>query len=375
MSVARQPAKSPVAQTGAAGAVVSETVGSGRGPVVTERAPLRLSLDKLARQARQCAERQSPGRVPEVLGGGEIDHSLHFMCPTSTALYYAPSYRRLTAAQALRYNQLTALAINELVYWFETEVARTLLPGLARRPDVSASLRECLELFLAEEVLHSQVWRDLNRRAAPAWYATGLRHFVRPSRLAGWLLRALGRQPDRWPVILWVVLSQEEIAMEFARRASRSSVKLEPHFEAAYRAHQEDEIRHVQIDWHLIDWIYREAGVIKRFFTARSYRFMVREFFLKPVRLAVRVVDALITEHPELAVSRATLVGELKSLALDRDYQQMLYSRRSHPVTFGLFDQNPEFHCVTRLFEGYEPRVPRAGVPNDAKGGPGDARS
>ena len=42
----------------------------------------------------------------------------------------------------------------------------------------------------------------------------------------------------------------------------------------------------------------------------------------------------------------------------DPRFQTMLYSRDSHPISFRLFDDYPEFHDMRDLLPSYEPRAP-----------------
>src|SRR5687767_13404148 len=75
-------------------------------------------------QARQDA-------VPAFDFSTPIDRSRWFVCPTLTPLYYAPIYHDLEEPHQRRYNQLTALCFSELISFFETTFASSVLAALA----------------------------------------------------------------------------------------------------------------------------------------------------------------------------------------------------------------------------------------------------
>jgi hypothetical protein len=132
--------------------------------------------------------------------------------------------------------------------------------------------------------------------------------------------------------------------------------QIEPRYRAVYRAHLSHELRHVEIDWHLIDRYYGCRSQFVRHLNARLFRLAIGRFFLPPTWSAVKVVDRLVLEHRELATLHAAMRRELADVGQELAYQQMMYSRETTPITFALFDRFPEFHAMRRVLRTYQPQ-------------------
>lgn len=289
--------------------------------------------------------------------GGAIDGTRYFVCPTATPLYYTQVYQQLSHQQQLRYNQLTGMSFNELVTLFESDFAARVLAAAANTREVANDplLRRCLEQFAAEEVQHTKHWVELNRLSDPQRYAHGVYVVTRPPPLARQLMRLVAARPRRFPAIFWVMLALEEKAIDVARRCQHAPREaIEPHYRAIYARHARDEARHVQIDWHLIDRFYasRPSGVRRR--SAWLFAQIMGRFFLPPSRAAVRVVQQLVQEFPQLASRQGEIVHQLRSLAGNADYHEMMYSRRGTPITFALLDRFPEMQRMERVMLSYQ---------------------
>lgn len=305
-----------------------------------------LPLDRIHRRAGARA-----GIVPAM---GEVDRSRPFLSERLTPVYYTPGYATLTEPEKLRYNQITAMHFNELIAFFETTFSGVLEAVLESRAfSLPAELREAVVQFAEDERRHTQMFRDLNLASEPAWYARGPHHLVQASKAGVWILSRVARRPDLFPAVLWVMLVMEEKALAMARDVLREQESLEPHYVAVHRAHLEDEVRHVQVDWHLLERLYpgRPRGV--RELNARFFGFLVGRYFLAPDRAARAVLGALVREQPGLAPRARQLSRELRNLAQDKDYQRMMYSRETCPIAFALFDRFPEFRVLKRTFLAY----------------------
>jgi hypothetical protein len=311
--------------------------------------PVRLPLERLCRAA---ASRPVYGEALDL--AAPIDRGLPFIAEELTPLWYTAAFRELSPAQALRYNQISALAAGELIGLFEEEVAlvalRSLRAGLL--PD---DLREGLGWFLEEEVRHAEIWAGLNRLSEPSWYAVERRRIVGGSarRLAA--VRWIAAHPRAFPFVLWLMLLQEERSIAISRRSLAATASLEPRWAAVFRLHLRDEIRHVHLDWHLLDRFYRERSRPVRRLTAELLHRVTAAFFLAPRRTAVRILDLLIREHPELAPLRPRCVGELAALGTDPAYRRMMYSREELPISFHLLDRHPELAAFRDLLQGPRP--------------------
>ncbi len=321
-----------------------------------EKNPARLPLRELLDQAREHAN--SPRSLNVV---APIATDRFFICPTATPLYYTSLYRKLSEEQARRYNQLTALSFNELIMALERSIAPVLFAALRgaawfHRTDPPSELVDYFEFFEAEERRHLRMWQALNQLAEPKWYEGENVHFFQTRTRPSSMLRTLCSRPHLVSTVLWIMLLQEEMTMELARRCARSCLEpLEPRFGEAYRLHVEDEVRHVQIDWYVIEHLRAAQSPRVRRLNARIVRFLVKTFFLAPRRLAVKVAKELVREFPSLRPSLSRMQRELKGLGSDLEYQHMMYSRRSHPISFHLFDCYPEFEAMRHVLFSYQP--------------------
>jgi P-aminobenzoate N-oxygenase AurF len=309
-----------------------------------------IPLDRLAAQKDSAAYETIDWTAP-------IDRSRWFVCETQTPLYYTRSYGELTAGQRLRYNQLTGMLSNELIALLETELLTAALRAIESShtpdPDLVAAVRR----FRHDEKRHAEMWRRLNRLSEPAWYAAGDRYLARIPSPAIALARALARRPAVFPVVLWIQLAQEERSIDMSRRSlALPPNHLEPRYRAAHQAHVQDEVRHVQLDWHLIGRFYNRRSKAIRLTTARLFRFFVGSVLLMPVYSTTRVIRALAGELPELQPHVPRMLNELRGLQGDDRYHEMMYSRRTTPITFALLDRFEEFRGVGKSLRGYQPK-------------------
>lgn len=290
-------------------------------------------------------------------GEGPVDGARPFVCETVTPLYYTPSYAALTPGQRLTYNQFTGMYCNELIMFFEQTFAQNVLTALARDrcPLLAPRLAGALDRFLDEERRHTAMFRSLNRRSMPAWYAaTDHRLLAIPAGVA----RAIDwftRRPAAFPVVVWLMLAMEERGMEFCRRCLRPGNPLEPHYADVYRAHLRDEAWHVEIDRELLGRLHRGRAAPLRQLNATLFRWMLSTYLIVPTRSAVQVLRELAVRFPELAPRLPAMARELVAVGRDPAYHELMYSRRGTPVTFALFDAFPEFHPLRRVIRTYAP--------------------
>lgn len=288
-----------------------------------------------------------------------IDRSRWFFCETLTPLYYTAVYRELGPEHRLRYNQLTAMMANEIIAFMETEFLGAALTAVASQGDQGqpADLHTAVLRFRDDERRHAGIWQNLNRLSEPAWYASATRRLINIPRGALMAARLIASHPVAFPVVFWIQLVQEERSLEISRRCMRVPPEvMEPRYATAYGAHLPDEARHVQIDRHLIDHFYRPRSLAVRQASALLFRMIVGTLLVTPVYSTGRVVRVLAVEYPELAPLVRRMLHELKELRSSDEYHEMMYSRRSTPVTFALFDEFPEFHQMRAVLRAYEPR-------------------
>ena len=314
-------------------------------------APHRLAVERLSRSARAVE--------PDIDWTTPIDRSRRFYCEALTPLAYTRVYRELDEAHRLRYNQLTGIYSNELIGFLETFLLRRTLDALAGRRDLAlpAALRSALHAFRAEEARHADLWKRLNRLSEPAWYADRDRRILCLPAAVLTAASVVASHPVACPLVFWIQLSQEERSIAISRAFARTVPgEIEPRYAAVYVAHLRDEVRHVQIDWHLIEHFFAGRPAAIRRLHAWAFRRLVGALFLVPAGSTARIVHLLVTECPELRPLAGRMLRELRALRHDDTYQSMMYSREATPITFALFDRFPEFHAMSRCLTAYRPR-------------------
>ncbi len=268
-----------------------------------------------------------------------------------TPLPYTAAYAELTPLHRDRYNRLQALYFNEQIAFFECAVGSNVLAALIVDPALG-HLHDDLRRFRNDEERHTAMFRRWNRQAAPALYAHRDFRFVRvPQPLSvplGWITR----HPRRFPMLVWLMLLQEERALYYAREILRYADILDPSFVILHRTHLADEVHHVRWDEELLDILWRHAGAWQRKVNAGLFRWMMREFFGTPKRAQVRVLDELARQCPELRNRLPEMRRQLRALAYDRAYPSSLYSRESIPRSFARFDAWPEMRSVAAQLAG-----------------------
>ena len=262
-----------------------------------------------------------------------------------TPLFHTPVYRELTEGERLRYNQLHALYFNEQIMFFETALGRPILSALLREawPD---RLAEGLRQFQAEELRHTEMFRELNRRLAPHLYGKGDLRFVQVPAFWMAVMKRAVNHPVSLPLLLWLMLLQEERSLYYSRAFLRHPEPLEPAFVEAHRLHLADEAKHVRWDEELLDALWLRAHPLRRAVNAKLFAWMLEEFFGTPKRAQMRVLDELARELPELRGRLPEMRRQMLALSRDEAYRKTLYSREIVPRTFARFDDCPELRAL-----------------------------
>jgi hypothetical protein len=310
----------------------------------------RMPLTRLSAPVRQREDRMD--------WSTPIDRSRRFYCDHLTPLYHTAVYAELSPAHRLRYNQLTGIYSNELIGFLETFVLRRTLEALTKRRDLRlpAALMDALHQFKADEARHADLWQRLNRLSEPEWYRERDYRILALPRLALAAASFVSRHPVAFPLVFWIQLVQEERSVDISRHlAGAPAAEIEPRYATVYGRHLGDEVRHVQIDWHLIDHFYAPRRSVARHLNARMFRYILGGVFLTPSDATARIVRRLILEFPELRPFEPRMLAELRGLSGNEAYHSMMYSRESTPVTFALFDRFPEFHPMRRCLRTYHP--------------------
>ena len=160
------------------------------------------------------------------------------------------------------------------------------------------------------------MFRRLNRLAQPEWYSSTDYYIL---QLPSFVLRALNQitsRPILLPMVIWLMLMMEERSLLMSKRyAAAPAGTIDPLFMEVYRSHAEDEARHVQIDWHLLDEFYAKRPRWVQSVNARLLESVMTSILIKPRRSNVRIIELLVLEYPELRPLRERLIREVHGLA------------------------------------------------------------
>jgi hypothetical protein len=313
---------------------------------------------------RLCALASDPACRTRTVEIEAIDFSRPFIHEDYTQLYYTPLYARLSDEQRLVYNQLFAVRTNEFIMMLEDDFVAHILVPLRRHPRLAArpELLQCLDILIAEEGEHYQLFTDINRRSFPDLFHGGRERFF--SRLpwhATLTFHLLGMLIRRLAFPLWYFMAMEESSITLARAMTsmpdtETLGRLEPHWVAVHREHAKDEARHLHIDAHLIERCIGRAGGLTRRTDAALFQRLLRGGVTRPERSGsgVRVIRELVRRRPELRASEQDLISAVLKLKDHNAFQRSLFNRHIMPLTFGIFDATPELTNLSRHMVGYE---------------------
>jgi hypothetical protein len=162
------------------------------------------------------------------------------------------------------------------------------------------------------------------------------------------------RRPQWFPCFLWLVQLLEERTM-FASRLYLSEPDAYPaDILALHRQHLTDEADHVRWDTALIAQFWSHASPGIRRFNARLLDWMLGQFIAVPRRAALRVIDALAAEFPELSVSPQRLKAELRALAQRPDFRGAVFGRDAVPRTWKQASTAPDLHPFVETWLAHE---------------------
>jgi hypothetical protein len=287
----------------------------------------------------------SAAAVACLIESATVDYRKRFIPEEFTPLYYTPSYRVLTEAQQLRYNQLQGIYFNEQIIFFETSIGRKVLEALLHE-SLPSQLTKGLRQFLEEEQQHTEMFRQLNQQCAPQFYGTGHFYFIHPLRAWMAVLSWATQHPRLFPMFLWLMLLQEERSLFYSRKVIAQREELEPCFVRTHRTHLADEVGHVRWDEELIEALWQRANPVLRKVNAQLFAWMLGEFFNAPKRAQLCVVHELTREFPALSACEPEMQYQLLALSEDGSYQRSLYSREIAPKAFARFDASREFQSL-----------------------------
>ena len=273
---------------------------------------------------------------------GMVDRSCPFIADSLAPLYYTPIWTELSADQRLTYNQINGTYWNELIAWFEMELATATLRVVGREQSLRARIQE----FIREEALHAAVFHDLNRLSDPVRYRDSQRSLLSVPAALSLVLRA-GAVSGFAPALLWIMLLVEERSIAVMSISCRAGI--DPLYARVYRAHAVDEAKHVAIDLELLDGVYRSLNRTWRQMNATLLAAVLRRFLLEPGRAAKRIVEAFTTQHVELRDLKSRMLTELTLVGSMATYRRSMYSDEMTPRTIERLRALPEMAGVVRM--------------------------
>lgn len=293
------------------------------------------------------------------------DFSRLFFPEHLTPLAHTPIYQELTPDERRTYNQIYGTAINEQFIFLEDRFLVRIVRDLRSRTrhDLPADLVEALDLFFVEEVKHTEMFRRLARATDPERYARADFSYLRLGRLEDAMLAYMGKRPDFFVYWVWLALAFEEKTIDYYRHyqrhmKERPDAPLCPLYTEVHRFHMLDEVRHVQIDHHLIHVFYDRCGALVR---KLNFALLARTLraYTRPRRTNMRIVEELVRRCPRLAPRLDDMKAQLRGLATCREWQEITYSRKNVPQTFAMFDAYPEMHALAgSVLLCYDPHAP-----------------
>ncbi len=283
-----------------------------------------------------------------------IDRDRDWAPPKLVTLGYLPSHARLNAEEKRRCNQLYALGICEMIIWLEQNFLVKTLAKVLRRPDVPPPLREALGHFIVEEDKHTDMFWRMLERAEPSWYRT--RRF-RMYRMPAWLQAAINLLllwPQTFLVWVWAAIFFEERTVDYCRHylklRKENPESIERSFVQVQEFHFKDELRHYQLDQHLLTWMYDPQPAWKKRLCGRMFRFLMRGYVF-PKLTAGRVLEELASEFPRLRGEIIpALRKELPGLGTNPDFHRTSFSLASVPKSMALFAEYPELDRIWEMF-------------------------
>lgn len=295
-----------------------------------------------------------------------VDFTKRFFPDHLTPLFHTPVHGELSEEERLYYNQIYGCLVNEYFIFLEDRFLLQFLYGFKRLKTnpLSPALQEALTGFIEEEEKHTEMFRKLARMTAPERYAKGDFHFLRLGRLEGLVLDLFARRPDMFAFWAWLGVAFEEKTIDYFRHYRQHQKEhpdkpLDPLYTDVHHYHMLDEVRHVQIDHHLVRELYDQARPVMKKINVKVMQKMLGAYS-RPRRAAMRLADELARKHPRLKPLLPRMKTELR--ALGREWQEVTYSRANVPQTFALFDEYPEMHALRDVLLCYEPEPVRDAI-------------
>jgi hypothetical protein len=300
--------------------------------------------------------------INKILWHKSVDKSLHYFPEVLTPLYHCASYRNVLDDDDRRaYNQLFAQYVSEQFIFLEDRflcrVVERLLPWSV---GISSDLKRCLEIFLEEEVKHTEMFRRLNRICYPERYTNSDYFFLRLQKHEDRLLNMMASMPRQLNFWIWVALLFEEKTIDYFshyRMQQRDSNmnRLDPLHYQVHQYHMLDEARHVQIDEHLLKYIFETSNPLIRSMNIMLLRQTMKNY-TTPKRANLLIIEDLCKSRRHLRNQVEKLSNDVRSQKGRSPYQIAQCSRKNFPKTFSYFDSYSDVSAAMQeVVQTYDP--------------------
>jgi hypothetical protein len=307
------------------------------------------TLDVLNRKAVENAY-----TVEDLDWSKTIERGRNWAPENIATLSYLPSYAKFTAQEKLRYNQLFAMGVCEQFIWLEENFLVNTLRRVLEKNRPPAPLREAMGHFIAEEIKHTEMFWRVLEKSEPAWYAGRRFHLYNTAPWQQALLDFILRMPGLFLVWIWTAIFFEERTVDYCRHYQRvqkaDPESIDPTFAQLHEYHFKDELRHYQLDQHLLTWMYDPQPGWKKKLCARMFTSLMRSYVF-PRRTSRRILEVMGEEFPRLKEDVIpALLRELPGIGRSPEFHRMAFSMDSVPKTLALFAQYPELDGLWELF-------------------------
>lgn len=300
--------------------------------------------------------------INKILWHRGCDKSLHFFPEVLTPLYHCASYRNVLDEDDRRaYNQLFAQYVSEQFIFLEDRflcrVVENLLPWSV---GISVDLKRCLEIFLEEEIKHTEMFQRLNRICSPQRYSVSDYYFLRLQKHEERLLKLMAALPRQLNFWIWIALLFEEKTIDYfshyrIQQRDQQGPKLDPLHYQVHQFHMLDEARHVQIDEHLLKYIFDKSNPLIRSMNVMLLRQTMKSY-TSPKRANILIIEDLCKSRKHLRNQVEKLSDDVRSQKGRSPYQLAQYSRRNFPKTFGYFDSYSDISdAMQHVIQTYSP--------------------
>jgi hypothetical protein len=291
-----------------------------------------------------------------------VDSGLHFFPESLTPLYHCASYRNVLDDDDRRcYNQLFAQYVSEQFIFLEDRFLCKVVEGLLPwATGISVDLKKCLEIFLEEEIKHTEMFRRLNRLCNPERYESQDYYFLRLRKHENALMNLMAKMPRHLNFWIWIALLFEEKTIDYfshyrMQQRDEKQSKLDPMHYQVHQFHMLDEARHVQIDEHLLRYIFDKSP-----FPVRSMNILLLQRTMKsyttPKRANILIIEDLCRMRRHLTHQADRLSEDVRAQKGQSPYQLAQYSRRNFPKTFSYFDSYQDVSDAMRsVIQTYSP--------------------